>query len=368
MLFLLAAGCGFHAVGNGDGGDLDMGTSTMDDLEGADLFGVPPGSDLSMTSGGGCPEPLLLVSVENLHNGDSGGGRIARFSLTASGVKQCSTLAGQGLIAPQPLAVAGMLGGIGAATIDGLYFVDPATDTVKWSKPAPQVSGWLPLEAFSILNPQGVPVIAAAYGPAGSTPNTIREVDVFDATGAPAAGSPWCIQGTSCTALPLSLGIISMSATPVNLNHFIALDYATPAAAQEVDPWASPAPTKTTYIGAYTEQLGSVYAVVQGHPGPARFAWLDQTMATGSIQYATDTGSGPSSLGGPIKCASGCTTILHVVPDPTTPDGYFALCDGTGVDGRTVVRFDGGSLACNQILDGKTFGAESRLSHLGILN
>ena len=150
VLFLLAAGCGFHAVGNGDGGDLDMGTSSMDDLEGADLFGVPPGSDLSMTSGGGCPDPLLLVGVENLHNGDTGGGRVARFSLTASGVKQCTTLSGQGLIAPQPLAVAGMLGGIGAATIDGLYFVDPATDTVKWSKPAPQVSGWLPQDAFSI--------------------------------------------------------------------------------------------------------------------------------------------------------------------------------------------------------------------------
>ena len=87
----------------------------------------------------------------------------------------------------------------------------------------------------------------------------------------------------------------------------------------------------------------------------------------GSIQYATDTGSGPPALGGPIKCASGCTTILHVVPDPTTPDGYFALCDGATVDTRTVVRFDGASLACNQILDGKTFGAESRLSRLGIL-
>ena len=190
VLILLAAGCGFHSVGNGDGSAAndDMGAS-MDDLAGApDLWGVPPGADLSMTAGGGCAAPFLLVGVENLHNGDSGGGRVARFSLTATDQKQCTTLRGQGLIAPQPLAVAGMLGGIGAATIDGLYFVDPASDTVKWSKPAPQVSGWLPLEAFSILNPQGTPIMAVAYGMAGnpSTHPRGRRVRCDRQLGAPA--------------------------------------------------------------------------------------------------------------------------------------------------------------------------------------
>jgi hypothetical protein len=363
VLFLLGAvaGCGFHAVGNGDGsaGD-DMGTS-MDDLAGVDLYGVPPGSDLSMISGGGCPAPLLLVGVENLHNGDSGGGRVARLALSASGQKQCTTLAGQGLIAPQPLAVAGFAGGIGAATIDGLYVVDPATDTIKWSKPAPQVSGWLPLDAFSILTPQGAPVIAVAYGMAGN-PSTIREFAAFDENGAtePSTMAPWCIQGTNCT-LPLSLGILSASATPTDLTHFIVLDSSTPAAAWEVDPWTQ---TKTQYVGTYMGQLTSIYSVVSG--GKARFAWLDQTDAAGAIKYATDSGSGPSALGGPIKCASGCTTLLHVVPDPTTLDGYFALCDGATVDARTVVRIDS-TLTCTQILDGKPFGAESRLSRLGIL-
>ena len=89
-------------------------------------------------------------------------------------------------------------------------------------------------------------------------------------------------------------------------------------------------------------------------------------MSAGSIQYATDSGSGPSAIGGPIKCAAGCSTILHVVPDPTTADGFFALCDGATVDARTVVRMDS-TLACTQVLDGKPFGAESRLSRLGIL-
>jgi hypothetical protein len=334
-----------------------------DDLAGSpDLYGIPPGSDLAMTSGGSCAVPLLLVGVENLHNGDTGGGRVARLSISASTQKACTTLRGQGLIGPQPLAVAAFSGGVAAAAIDGLYVIDPAADTIKWSKPAPSQTTWLPLDAFSILTPLGAPVIAVAYGPSGN-PSTIREIDAFDETGAAEPGpNPWCIQGTSCTSLPLSLSILSMSATPTDLTHFVALDYSTPAAAWEVNPWATP-PTKTQYIGAYTENLGSIYSVVSS--GKARFAWLDQTNMAGAIQYSVDSGSGPSTIGGPIKCNSGCATILHVVPDPTTLDGYFALCDGATVDTRTVVRIDG-SLNCTQILDGTTFGAESRLSRLGV--
>jgi hypothetical protein len=339
-----------------------MSVSSNDDLGGDDLSGIPPGSDLSMPMGGACAAPQLLIGVENV-SGSSGGGRVARFALTAGGQTQCATLSGQGLIGAQPLAVTGDIDGIGAATTDGLYLVDPKSDTVKWSKPAPQVQGWLPLDAFSILTPQGTPILAVAYGPAGSTPNTIAEIDGFDGTGAhePMAMWPWCIQGTNCTTLPLSLQILSVSATPTDLTHFIALDAETPAAAWDVNPWTQ---TKTQYIGTYTEQLASVYAVVAS--GKARFAWLDQTMMTGAIEYASDPGGGPSTIGGPIKCASGCATLLHVVPDPTTTDGYFALCDGPTVDARTVVRIDG-SLACTQILDGKTFGAQSRLSRLSVL-
>ncbi|HWE27048.1 MAG TPA: hypothetical protein VHB97_03555, partial [Polyangia bacterium] len=262
----------------------------------------------------------------------------------------------------QPLAVAQFSGGVAAAAIDGLYVVNPATDTILWQKPAPSQSTWLPIDAFSILTPQGMPVIAVAYGPSGN-PSTIREIDVFDESGtAPAGSQAWCIQGSGCM-LPLSLSILSMSATPTDLTHFIALDYSTPAAAVDVNPWTM---TKTTYIGTYAENLQSIYAVVFGSPGPARYAWLDQTGTTNAIQYAVDNGSGPSTIGGPVKCASGCTTaLLHVVPDPTTADGYFALCDGATVDTRTVVRIDS-TLACTTILDGSSFGGESRLSRLGI--
>jgi hypothetical protein len=361
VLVLFVAGCGFHAVGNNDGASGDDLGASGDDLAGSpDLYGIPPGSDLANTSGGSCPAPVLLVGVENLHNGDSGGGRVARIKIGPTTQSQCATLSGQGLIAPQPLAVAAFSSGVAAATRDGIYVIEPATDRIKWSKPAPSQTTWLPLDAFSIVNPgTGGAVIAVAYGPGGN-PSTIREVDVFDDAGAPAANTPWCIQGSGCTGLPLSLGILSMTATPTDPSHLFVLDYSTPAAAWDLNPWTQ---TKTQYLGAYTENLGSIYAVVSS--GTARYAWLDQTSAAGALQYATDSGSGPSAIGGPIKCASGCSTILHVVPDPTTPDGYFLLCDGTTVDTRTVVRMNGAG-ACTTILDGAPFGAESRLSRLGV--
>ncbi|MCU1281074.1 MAG: hypothetical protein JWM53_4620 [bacterium] len=363
VLVLFAAGCGFHAVGNGDGssGGDDLGAS-MDELAGggADLYCVPPGTDLASASGGGCTAPLLLIGVENLHNGDTGGGRVARLSLTASGQKSCTTLRGQGLIAPQPLAVAAFTGGVAAATRDGIYVIDPVADTIRWSKPAPSQTTWLPIDAFSILTPTGTPVIAVAYGPSGN-PSSIRELDAFDENGVAEPGPmPWCIQGSGCTALPLSLSILSMSANPADLTHLVALDSASSVAAWDVDPWAA---TKTQYVGTYSEPLGSIYAVVAG--GKSRLAWFDNT-TNGAVQYALDSGSGPSAIGGPILCNGGCATILHVVPDPTTADNFFLLCDGATIDARTVVRMDA-SRTCTTILDGHGFGAESRLSRLGIV-
>lgn len=370
MLFLyaaaLAAGCGFHTVGGGDGsaGADDMGLpGGGDDLASAsyDLFGVPPGSDLANLASGGCPLPNLLVGIEDLHNtGSNVGGRVARLSVTSTGVKQCTTLRGQGLIGAQPLAVAMFAGGVAAAAIDGLYVVDPANDTIKWMKPAPNPQTWLPLEAFPFYSPAGKPVVGVAYGPSGN-PSSIREIDAFDEAGNAQPGAmPWCIQGSGCTPLPLSLSTLSMTANPGNLTHLLALDSSNVVAAWDVDPWNA---TKTQYVGAYSGYLQSIYAV--GHAGALRMAWWDGETTAGSFRYADDNGSGPSTIAGPVVCASGCSTLLHVVPDPTTTDGFFALCDGATYDTRTIVRMDG-ARACTTVLDGSTFGTQTRMSRLGV--
>jgi len=364
VLFLLVcAGCGFHSVG-GDGGDNDdMGVPS--DLAGADLTGVPPGSDLSMGQTASCPGPALLVGVENLTNSGSGGGRVARVSFANGSAQPCTTLSGQGLIGSQPMAVTAFGNGlVGAATFDGLYVVDPTTDTVKWSKPNPNgANNWGPFDAFTVQSPSGTPYVAAAWGPDfGISGAGIRWVEIYDASGAAAPGAPYCIQQTGCTDLGLSLGIYSMSSDPAAPAHLLALDGANSVAAAEVDPWAGP-PTRTTYVGTYSEPLASLYAVSVG--GKPHLAWFVNNMAGGAIQWAIDdTGSAPP-LAGPVRCTTNCDTMLHVVPDPSQQNGFFALCDAATTSGRTVVRADDAG-SCTVILDGTQFGAQSRLSRLAV--
>ena len=363
MLFLLAAGCGFHSVGNGDGGNDDRDMSVSGDTP--DLFGVPPGSDLSSVMSAACAAPTLLVGVENLtNNGTTGGGRVARVSFAGGSAQPCTTLSGQGLIGNQPMAVTAFGGLIGAATFDGLYVVDPATDTVKWSKPNPDgENGFGPFDAFAVQGTSGTQYVAAAWGADfGISGAGISWLEVYDADGNAAPGAPFCIQQSSCTQLGLGLGIYSMAADPATPSHFFALDGSNDVAAVDVNPWATP-PTKTTHVGTYSEPLGSIYAAQVG--SDVHFAWFDNNMAGGAIQWSVDDGSATPTLSGPFKCASNCATILHVVPDPSQQNGFFALCDSAMVNTRTVVRTDSAG-SCTVVLDGTQFGSESRLSRLAI--
>jgi hypothetical protein len=312
--------------------------------------------------GGACPLPQLLVGVENLHNPSTGGGRVARLSLAGGAATPCATLEGQGLIGPQPMAVAAFGPYVAAVTLDGgIYAIDPATDLVKWTRRVTLTSGWGPLDAFAVTSPQGQPMVAAAFG-LYSNPSTVRELDVYAADGSSPSSSPWCIQESGCGAdLPLGLDILGVSADPKTPSHLLALDGATPAAALDVDPWATP-PTKTTYIGSYSGYLQSIAALLVDHT--PRLVWYDSFDPT-SIRWANDDSGGTPAINGPLRCAAGCATILHVVPDPTSSTDFFLLCDGPSVDTRTVVRLDG-SGDCTTVLDGAQFGSESRLSRLGV--
>lgn len=360
LFLLLASGCGFHAVGKGDMTAGDMGVTQ--DLAGADLTGVV--FDLAGADFTGfvdtCPAPRLLVGVENLTSGATKGGRVARVSLAAGMAQPCLTLGGQGLIGAHVIAVAAFDGAVAAAAYDGLYVIDPGADVVQWSKPNNYGTRIGPFDAFTLQKPTGAPLIAVSYGDTTSTGAGIRNIDVFDASGAPATAMQWCIQGASCMALPLSLSIYSMAANPAKPSHLLALDGSTNVAAWDVDPWT---PAKTQYVGAYSEPLATVYAVAVS-PAVRHIVWFDNNTG-GAIQYASDTGTGAPTLRGPVKCSSGCPTILDAVPDPTAASGFLALCEGATRDKRQVVRVsDIGN--CSVVLDGAQFGSLSTLTRLAI--
>ena len=232
------------------------------------------------------------------------------------------------------------------------------------TKPNPDTTNnFGPFDAFTLQSPSGTPYLAVAWGrDLGISGAGISEVEAYDAAGSAAPSSPWCVQGSGCTSLGLSLGIYSMAAHPLAPAHFLALDGANTVAALEVNPWATP-PTTTQYIGAYSEPLASIYSVTVG--ATRHLAWFDNNMAGGAIQWSIDNGTSAPALNGPFKCTSSCATILHVVPDPTATNGFFALCDGATVSTRKVVRTDDAG-SCTVVLDGTQFGAQSRLSRLGI--
>lgn len=356
LILWLAAGCGFHAVGKGDLAVTGPDAGDVD-LAGADLFGVVP--DLA-GAGSTCPRPQLLAGIENRSAGAQSGGRIARVSLAGGGAQPCATLSGQGLIGASPLAVGAFGGYVAAGTLAGLYAIDPASDVVAWSKPNNYGNGIGPFDVFGLQSPSGKPIIAVSYGDLTSSGAGIRNIEAFDAAGNPASAMRWCIQGTGCTGLPLGLSIYSMAANPAAPTHLLALDGGSNVAAWDVDPWAQ---TRTQYVGAYSERLATVYSVAVG--ATRHLVWFDDNMVGGAIQWAIDDGSGPPTLRGPVKCASGCATLLDVVPDPTAASGFVALCEGATLDKRTVVRVSDAG-ACSVVLDGAQFGSASQLTRLGV--
>src|SRR6266498_3782285 len=131
LLLAFLAGCGFSAIK--DPQDLTNG-----DLAGADFAGVdlaaPPGSDLAvrglndLAQKPPCAGPLLFITVENVHNGASGGGRVHILQLGDGSnlPADCTTLSAQGLMTPQPFSAAMVSGKLAVMGIEALQLVDPS--------------------------------------------------------------------------------------------------------------------------------------------------------------------------------------------------------------------------------------------------
>jgi hypothetical protein len=367
LLAVAVCGCGFEPVQVLSPGDLagaDLAPGAVVDLAGVDLAGVdlagvdlatPPGADLSAAdlASAPCNLPQLLVTVENLKNSGTGGGRVARLQLDNSGnlPQSCSTLSAQGGITAQPFSVAQVDTHLAVEGIDDLQLIDPGSDTMVWSKP--NASTDFPVDVFALHHPDGRVLAAAAWGNTGQSMPAITHVDAWaaDAT----LVKSWMTNGAD---LPLGLGIYGMTSDPMTPTHLLAVDPDNNDMAWDVDPWSA---SKTVFLGSGTGAPSTIYADVWTAQSVMRVVWVDSTAPTG-VLYNND--SGASGLLGPIRCA-GCT-LLHAVPDPTDNLRFFGLCDGPSVDARRVVRFSSSGGTCDTVLDGAGFGAQSRLSRLAI--
>jgi hypothetical protein len=308
-----------------------------------------------------CPLPQLLVTIADVSNSSNLGGQVARFTLPST--FQCSTLKAMDLIGAG-ITVSTYLPPhyIVTSDQDTVYAVDSDSDTLAWSKQAAS-SGrtWAPLEAFPMKDGSGRDVAAVAFGLIGSNPNEMTEVDAWHADGSTVGNSPWCMSGSGCgtgSDLMLGLGVLGVAANPRNPSHFFAVDNSNNLAAVDVNPFV---PSKSTFITGNTEYLQVAYAISFG--GKMRLAWLDATPPT-AVAYYNDTGGTPS-ISGPLRCSSGCQTLLRVVPDPLSATAFFALCDGTGINGRSVVHLQNDG-SCATVFDGKTLSASYRLQHIAI--
>jgi hypothetical protein len=231
---------------------------------------------------------------------------------------------------------------------DAVQLVDPAADSILWSKPAGSQD--VPVDVFPLKHPDGRHVVAAGWSSTlGSAPYAIRRVDGWGTDGS--AIKSW---GLNAQDLPLGLSVYGMTGHPRTPTHFLALDPINNQWGWDVDPWAA---SKTALFGTATGSPITIFATTW--QGIMRTAWLDNASPT-SVFYNNDNVN--TSIAGPITC-SGCS-LLHVTADPTSNVRFFGLCDGPSVDARRVVRFSTAG-ACETVLEGAQFGAQSRLSRLG---
>lgn len=317
---------------------------------------VPPsdGSVLPpVTTGGPCPAPSLLLSVEDLE-ASGAAGRVLRFSLATESMSRCGDITGRDELDGQPFSVTGDDRLVVVASRDGVEGVEPLTDRVAWRNPA---EGH-PNDAFLWQDPaSGESLYVIAWGGMGCSGLRcfINVVTAYDTSGAIRYRF-----GIGGLPLPVSSSP-SMTRDPVDPTRVLALHPSLWAAAQ-VDLVGNSIERDPSYVvipaGSY---LRTIYAF-ETDTNP-RFAWTGTQDSVEHAFYLNDQNAG--TLGqNPSSVARCDCELAHVVPDPTRPWGMIGLCVRDGIV-RDVVRFRSTGDACDVVLPGSSLGYE-RISYLAI--
>lgn len=358
------AGPGVDGGGPGDSGTpLDGGGGDS----GPRADGGPPGPcDIGVTCAS-CPLPWLLASVEDLPGGQECGGQVLRWSLSGrEEICACAPLLAEGTMPRLPFAVGFSPPNrvVVASEDDRVVAIDGTTDRVLWDEPF----GGQPVDIFPIEDLGGTAKVAVASRTRGIS--EIRNVYFFDA----ATGGTPLVEQTNGD-LPVGLGVLSMTASPLNPTHFRALKTGSYAAA-DVDPWndvlfASP-PHTADRAGFFLKTLSSFY-----YDGKYRVAWsgtrtdLDPDLhqvfnyrstvprTDNRVPLGEDCEKGEDLLDYDVTCE-----FLHVVPHPFWDTDQLALCAYGGA--RRVVRIRTIDQVCVDILDQSELFDSARVSKLAI--
>ena len=340
------------------------------DLAGApDLYGVPPGSDLSTSARRRLPRAdAARRRREPVSNGDSGGGRVARVSLAGgsrrSSARRCAARASSARSRwPSPAARQAhrrrhLRRALRRRPGDRHRQVVQAQPRQRERLAAVR-------RVLACRARRGTPYVAVAWGPDfGISGAGISWVEVYDADGNAATGrARGASRARAARPAAQPLDPQHDGATPTAPAHFLALDGVNDVAALDVNPWASP-PTKTHVHRHLSEPLSSVYAVSRRRQGALRLvrqrrrpaapssgrSTTARAPATSAARSAARATAPPSCTSCPIRRRPTATSRCATAP----PSTHAPWCAPTTCAAAPCPRRH-------------AFGAQSRLSRLGIV-
>lgn len=334
VALLLLCGCGSSVYHLG----LDLGIT---DDAAVDMAGLPDGVHPES-----CKPPLLLVGIQNFAANATVGGKVVAVSLPSG--TPCSTYSGGGKLAAHVDAVAWLPSGAIAAAADQGLFVLNRDDSVRFAV-APPASTLLPVDVFPMT------MGATEYTLVGWTSS--RTIERLDAYSGAAFSRTW---DSTTTGISGAFPLVGATLSPLDPSHFFGLEQNGTAtdAAIDLDPFNAMAFDYRAY--PFSGTLATIASINQ--PPLRRTVWVDSD--SNGVVYCNDSG-GNCALSGPITC-SGCSTMLHAVPDPSEPHTFLVLCGSSGSLHRTVrrVRSTGGS--CDVVFDGAQAGSLTRLTKLAV--
>lgn len=309
---------------------------------------------------GSCPRPYLMVATEDHTSPQSSAvGEVLRFWLDAGGgLHACPMLNGGGHLGALPRAVAFIPPRfVAVAARDATYLVDPDGDQVQWSYPIPTTTGTeSPVDVIPLVEPVSGETRVAVGFDSGSS--SIVEIQLYrDGVSTPLA---WSVN----TDLTLSTGLGGITQRWPPTSRFWALIDGLHESIGD-DPFTK---AKTPYIERFggSDPIVTIYELDVA--GVRRTVWIGSS--SNGLYYTNDDGTGTPSVLGPRSCGGGVTCVYkHAVPDPTSPNAWFVLCEDpppSALNAATIRRVDNFG-ACTAVFDGTTaLDVDKRMVHLGV--